>query len=113
MGYRSQVIIGVKTDTPVAAKLRDILQSDSLELELYDRRYHVNGYMLVEWDSTKWYDEFEDVEAINKLIMSDESGETFMVCLGEENDLYNEHGPWRNFVSSGGLSVYIDGIEFR
>ena len=77
MGYRSEVIFGVRKDS------RDKMDK---VLEEYDLQ-----------DSYKWYDEFEDVRAINECIDELED-KGFMVALGEDNVIHSERGEWCDYV---------------
>ena len=86
MGYRSEVIFGVRKDS--RDKMDKVLEEHDLQ----------NSFKWYEKTHT-WtkYDEYEDVRAINECI-DELEGKGFMVALGEDNVIHSERGEWYDYV---------------
>ena len=109
MGYRSEVIFGVKSE--YKDEINAIIKEHDLEESFawYERDCFF-GNLKEDWvvyrgEYLKWYDEYRDVSAINSAIDKiindsplDDYAEAFMVCLGEDNELHNERGHWYDFA---------------
>lgn len=121
MGYRSEVIFGVSKDS--RDKMDKVLEEHNLQnsFKWYEKTYTWTRYdepneirnhrffdlnmkvkqtdYWIVWigDYLKWYDEFEDVRAINECI-DELEGKGFMVALGEDNVIHSERGEWYDYV---------------
>ena len=114
MGYRSDVIFGVRKDS--RDKMDKVLEEHDLQdsFKWYEKTYDWNEYdesdnikvthteYWIVWigDYLKWYDEFDDVRAINECIdeLEELEGKGFMVALGEDNVIHSERGEWYDYV---------------
>jgi len=111
MGYRSEVIFGVRKDS--RDKMDKVLEEYDLQdsYKWYEKTYdwteideskktkikHTDYWIIYTEDWLKWYDEFEDVRAINECIDELED-KGFMVALGEDNVIHSERGEWCDYV---------------
>lgn len=109
MGYRSDVIFGVKKG--MENNIKKVLMEYDLKFktEVVNHRFKTvdSGEWLddvwvifsAEW--LKWYEDYEDVQAITKIIeeLSDENNSAFLVALGEQGETHSEIGDWWDFVS--------------
>ena len=110
MGYRSEVIFGVKKDS--RDKMDKVLEKHDLQdsYKWYEKTHtwtefnddgarvvHTEYWIVWVGDYLKWYDEYEDVKAINECI-DDLGDKGFMVALGEDNVIHSERGEWYDFV---------------
>ena len=110
MGYRSQVVLAVSKELmphflnvmAKCPKARELVFGDHEEL---DQNYQDEGHFFVRWDAIKWYENYDDVTAIQKFVEEadcdsfelDEdhggSSENFrFVRIGEESDDIDCHG---------------------
>lgn len=111
MGYRSEVILAVGPEVmpqfmvtmAKSPEARRLCWSDHDEMiKNYD---DTKGAFLFRWDSIKWYDSYEEVQAINDFIewceseIIDVEGETVdasefyrFVRIGEESDDNDQQG---------------------
>lgn len=101
MGYRSEVIFGVKSE--YKNEINAILKEHELEESF--SLHEIEDWVMYKGEYLKWYSEFKDVleinSAIDKIIDDspiDYSAEAFMVCLGEDNEIHNRKGNWYDFV---------------
>ena len=102
MGYRSKVYFGVKPQHK--DKVETILNEHKMSNYIdYIEKEGVgdDGFKCI-WmlEDVKWYDGYEEVDAINNLINKlDEYNEgSFMVALGECGALHNEVGTYWEVV---------------
>ena len=112
MGYRSEVIFGVRKDS--REKIDKVLKEYNLHksFKWYEKTYDCTEYdesnnfkvkqtdywIIYTEDWLKWYDEYEDVRAINECI-DELEGKGFMVALGEDNVIHSEIGEWYDYVN--------------
>ena len=103
MGYRSQVVLAVSKELmphflSVMAKVPEARELVFAHNDELDQDYEGEGHFFVRWDDIKWYDNYDDVGAIQKFIdaadcddfeLSDEHGgssENFrFVRVGEDS----------------------------
>ncbi len=110
MGYRSEVIFGVRKDS--RDKMDKVLEEHDLQdsHKWYEKTYswsefnkennkitYTEYWIMWVGDYLKWYDEFEDVKAVNKCI-DDLGDKAFMVALGEDGVIHSEIGYWSEYV---------------
>lgn len=100
MGYRSTIIIGVnkKYEKDLKALNKNSMfkkvdqsfnEARSLSMVIYRGEY------------LKWYDSFEEVNAINKYILhliEEDDENAFIVGIGEDGNVHTEHGHYYDFV---------------
>jgi len=121
MGYRSQVIFGIRKEH--RELIDKVLEEHDLtdNFKWYERTYeHIkysdcgmkvkNTEYWIVWigDYLKWYDDYPDVSAVNRIISDyselnegiekGESYKTFMVCMGEDGAIHSEQGDWYEHV---------------
>ena len=107
MGYRSDVIFGVKKEHK--DKIDTIIKENFTEdcWEVTNKRINDYEYIKGDWviysaKYLKWYDDYEEVRAINRIIdridHQSNSKECFMVCLGEDGEIHDDVGEWYDFV---------------
>lgn len=113
MGYRSQVIFGVRKDHREV--IDKVLEEHDLtdNFKWYEKTYeHIeysdcgmkvkNTEYWIVWigDYLKWYDGYPDVDAVNRIISdySELNDKTFMVCMGEDGAIHSEQGDWYEHV---------------
>tara|TARA_R100000734_G_C3317888_1_gene111424 strand:- start:1677 stop:2081 length:405 start_codon:yes stop_codon:yes gene_type:complete len=112
MGYRSEVIFGVKKEHREAVDkvLKEHDLTDSFKW--YERTYdwyefdkdsnvkvtHTEYWIVWVGDYLKWYDGYPDVDAVNRLISDYCELDKFMVCMGEDGAIHSEQGDWYNYV---------------
>ena len=73
MGYRSQVVLAIsKHLTPfLTLKVTQNKAAESLvfaDADTFDRDYGGDKSWLIVWDSIKWYESYEDIQALEKFI---------------------------------------------
>ena len=73
MGYRSQVVLAIsKHLTPFfTLKVTQNKDAESLvfaEADTFDRDYGGDKSWLMVWDNIKWYESYEDIQALEKFI---------------------------------------------
>ena len=73
MGYRSQVVLAIsKHLTPfLTLKVTQNKAAESLvfaDADRFDRDYGGDKSWLLVWDSIKWYESYEDIQALEKFI---------------------------------------------
>ena len=112
MGYRSQVIFGVKKG--LESKLKNVFAEFQMDEHFSDEEvnykdiFEDKGYQVVfdnYWivytgDYLKWYEEFDDVKGITEVIkeLHEKEDNAFMVALGECGETHSEIGEWYNYV---------------
>jgi len=99
MGYPSQVVLAVSKDLQpyFLAALASSPRATSLvfkETDCFEKDAYGDETMLMSWSGIKWYDSFEEINAICKFISDCESDE--LKGWGVEQD--EEHGyAYQNF----------------
>ena len=73
MGYRSQVVLAIsKHLTPfLTLKVTQNKAAESLvfaDADTFDRDYGGDKSWLLVWDAIKWYESYEDIQALEKFI---------------------------------------------
>jgi hypothetical protein len=91
MGYRSEAYIGIVKEQQEEFEKLNKDKSFSLPW-VTDTHYIYYGEYL------KWYDIYEDVIEMNKLIRSNE--DNFCMAIGEENEIHSEIGEWYRYVEA-------------
>ena len=111
MGYRSEVIFGVRKDS--RDKMDKVLEEHNLKdsFKWYEKTHtwtkydesnnfkvkQIDYWIIYTEGYLKWYDEYEDVRDINECI-DELEGKGFMVALGEDNVIHSERGEWYDYV---------------
>jgi hypothetical protein len=108
MGYRSHVLLALSTTTAVTAHLSDpqVVEALSSADEIHTRSWGV----IYEWFHTKWYESFEDVQALIKLMdeldkppveeTEDEDLYSFLRNGDDLNDM-EQRGSWNMGIGYG------------
>ena len=124
MGYRSEVILGVKKG--LEKKLDEVLIEHDLLQDVtgsemaFTKKEH--NYRYKNFDSVtgeagdwiddkwiiyraswlKWYDDYKDVDAVTNVIdeLSEDGDKGFMVALGEDNQIHSEVGVWWDYIDN-------------
>lgn len=112
MGYRSQVIFGVKKG--LESKLENVFAE--FEMDNYfsaeevnykdifeDKGYQVvfdNHWIIFTGDYLKWYEDYDDVKGVTEIIeeLHETEDNAFMVALGESGEIHSEIGEWYNYI---------------
>ena len=112
MGYRSQVIFGVKKG--LEGKLENVFAE--FEMDNYfsaeevnykdifeDKGYQVvfdNYWIIFTGDYLKWYEGYDDVKGVTEIIeeLHETEDNAFMVALGESGEIHSEIGEWYNYI---------------
>ena len=93
MGYHSQVVLAVSKELQpyFLAALASSPNATSLvfkETDHFDEDAYNNGAMLMNWNSIKWYDSYEEINAIEKFLCECESES----LEGWDTERDEEHG---------------------
>jgi len=90
MGYRSHVYIKVdrEHEEALSTLLKDNDILDYMETVADEDYYYVYG----EW--LKWYEGYEDVDAINSFISDCDDGSKGLIAIGEDNAVTEIGQPW-------------------
>lgn len=95
MGYRSEVALALKNET-FKQMIHTMSDEVAPEILLGAKRIFAEGWVLIKWDSVKWYDSYEDVRAVvsfmDKLDSEDKESEYCFLRIGEEWDDTEERG---------------------
>jgi len=80
MGYRSEVVLAIsKHLTPfLTLAVTQNKSAESLvfrDADHFDRNYQDDKSWLIRWDSIKWYESYEDIQALEKFIQEATSDE--------------------------------------
>ena len=112
MGYRSQVIFGVKKG--LEGKLENVFAE--FEMDNYfsaeevnykdifeDKGYQVvfdNHWIIFTGDYLKWYEDYDDVKGVTEIIeeLHETEDNAFMVALGESGEIHSEIGELYNYI---------------
>lgn len=114
MGYRSQVAFIVKFDTE--ANAASYLEAAKVALPLIkeylsDFEVTAQGYIVVTFDYIKWYDSYEDVQALTKFYKDANESQGYEWYLfkriGENDDDYEE-----DWDEAEGCEYKWNAIEF-
>ena len=94
MGYRSDVALAMKEE-----KFKELLSSikdDHTAVELLTgcEKHEKDGWILLYYDSVKWYDDFKEVKAINDFVDTLDEDDYSYHIMGEEVDDYKQSGTW-------------------
>ena len=89
MGYRSHVVLAIsKHLTPfLMLGLSQNKEAEALvfsSADEFDRDYQGDKSWLIRWDSIKWYEMYEDIQALEKFIQEASSDEYDFEVDGEE-----------------------------
>ena len=111
MGYRSQVVLAIsKHLTPFfTLKVTQNKAAESLVFayaETFDRDYGGDKSWLLTWDSIKWYESYEDIQALESFI-EEACGDEYEFEVDGEAQASSEH---IRFVRVG---EEHEDIEFR
>jgi hypothetical protein len=111
MGYRSQVVLAIsKHLTPfLTLKVTQNKAAESLvfaDADTFDRDYGGDKSWLLVWDSIKWYESYEDIQALEKFI-EEACSDEYEFEIGGKAEASSEH---IRFVKVGEES---DDIELR
>lgn len=95
MGYRSEVALALKNET-FKQMIHTMSDEIAPEILIGTKRFFAEGWILIKWDSVKWYDQFPEVAAVeafmNNLDSSDRVEEYAFARVGEEWDDIEERG---------------------
>jgi len=96
MGYRSDVALAMKEE-----KFKDLLLSikdDKTAVELLTgcQKHEKDGWILLFYDSVKWYDDYKEVKVINDFISELDEDDYSYHIMGEEPDDYTQKGTWES-----------------
>ena len=96
MGYRSDVALAMKEE-----KFKDLLLSikdDKTAVELLTgcQKHEKDGWILLFYDSVKWYDDYKEVKVINDFISDLDEDDYSYHVMGEEPDDYTQRGTWES-----------------
>ena len=90
MGYRSDVVLVVHKD--IIPKFMDVLcvseEARKLVFEYrdeFDKDLYEEGHIFVRWNSIKWYEGYEPIDALEAFVNENEE-QTRLVRCGEEGD---------------------------
>jgi hypothetical protein len=94
MGYRSQVIVAIKSKLYESHKDKvNRLTSDC------DNKLVKNGVVYFTWDSVKWYDIYPEVAEIQEFIANNEKSSA-LARVGEDiNDIEFLNDPYEFFIT--------------
>ena len=111
MGYRSQVVLAIsKHLTPfLTLKVTQNKAAESLvfaDADTFDRDYGGDKSWLLVWDSIKWYESYEDIQAL-ELFIHEACSDVYEFEIGGKAEASSEH---IRFVKVGEES---DDIELR
>ena len=89
MGYRSQVVLAISKHLTPFLTLATAQNKDAEALvfahhDRFDRDYDGDNSWLITWDGIKWYDSFEDIQAIQKFVEEATGDEYEFEVDGEE-----------------------------
>jgi len=90
MGYRSEVYIGIVKEQE--QEFNKLNKDNS-----FNRIWEAEDVFIYYGDYLKWYDTYEDVIEMNKLVKSNE--DNFMVCIGEQDEVHSEIGQWYDYIN--------------
>ena len=116
MGYRSEVIFGVRKKHE--KKLEKVLKKHDMSLWFdsvernheyqEDGKWIKDSWVIYSGEHLKWYDTYDEVKEIINFIddvcdkskgdNSNGDGDSFMVCMGEDGEIHNECGEYWNYV---------------
>ena len=119
MGYRSTIIFGVEQSH--APKLDDILKEHGMTPDERVSRDYPNYQMvkdkfgdfkswkkvddiqmvIYKFEYVKWYEDYDDVMAVTKylkVLYHSHEETTFLVGLGEDNQIHSRIGDWWEYV---------------
>ena len=111
MGYRSQVVLAIsKHLTPfLTLKVTQNKAAESLvfaDADTFDRDYGGDKSWLLVWDAIKWYESYEDIQALEKFI-EEACSDEYKFKIDGKKEHSSEH---IRFVKVGEES---DDIELR
>ena len=111
MGYRSQVVLAIsKHLTPfLTLKVTQNKAAESLvfaDADTFDRDYGGDKSWLLVWDAIKWYESYEDIQAL-ELFIHEACSDVYEFEIGGKAEASSEH---IRFVKVGEES---DDIELR
>ena len=109
MGYRSQVVLAIsKHLTPfLTLKVTQNKAAESLvfaDADTFDRDYGGDKSWLLVWDNIKWYESYEDIQALEKFI-EEACSDEYEFEIGGTAEASSEH---IRFVKVGEESDDID-----
>jgi uncharacterized protein YaaR (DUF327 family) len=96
MGYRSDVALAMKEE-----KFKDFLSSvkdDKTAVELLSGcdKYEKDGWILLFYNSVKWYDDYKEVKAINEFVDTLDADDYSYHIMGEDSEDYTQKGTWES-----------------
>jgi hypothetical protein len=96
MGYRSDVALALKEE-----KFKDLLSSikdDKAAVELLSGcdKHEKDGWVLLFYNSVKWYEDYKEVKAINDFVDTLDEDDYSYHVMGEEPDDYTQRGTWES-----------------
>jgi hypothetical protein len=91
MGCRSEVYIGVVKEQE--QEFNKLNEDNS-----FNKIWEAEDIFIYYGEYLKWYDIYEDVIEMNKLIRSNE--DNFCMAIGEENEIHSEIGEWYRYVEA-------------
>ena len=86
MGYRSQVVLAISKHLTPFLTLAVTQNKDAESLvfkdaDTFDRDYGGDKSWLIRWDSIKWYESYEDIQALEKFIQEASSDDDMSLRL--------------------------------
>jgi len=115
MGYRSQVVLAItKHLTPFfTLKVTQNKAAESLvfaDADTFDRDYGGDKSWLLVWDSIKWYESYEDIQAL-ELFIQEASSDEYEFEVDGEAQASSEHIRFvRVGEESGDIELLGDGF---
>ena len=87
MGYRSTVYLGINKEQK--KEFNKLLMEHDLPFEILQE---TETHLIYFCGYLKWYEEYRDVSAFNKMIRS--NVDNFCVAVGEDHEIHSDIGDW-------------------
>ena len=91
MGYRSDVILGIKPKYKKEFNKTDIAKQGFFKIVKEDK-----DMIVYKGNELKWYKSYTDVKEITNVIETDK--DNFLIGLGEDGGKHSEWGKWYEYV---------------
>lgn len=94
MGYYSEVFIGI--DKKQKKRFEKLSNEHQMWFTLETDKW--GDILIYRAGELKWYSQFYDVKEVESLVKRG-SDKTFIVCIGEDNDIHSCYGDWNQYLS--------------
>tara|TARA_R110000824_G_scaffold111463_5_gene259928 strand:+ start:3314 stop:3694 length:381 start_codon:yes stop_codon:yes gene_type:complete len=115
MGYRSQVVLAISKHLTPFLTLATAQNKDAESLvfahhDRFDRDYGGDNSWLIAWDGIKWYDSYEDIQAIERFVQ-EACGDEYEFEVDGKKQSSAEHIRFvRVGEESGDIELHGDGF---